>query len=158
MTDAARVLGGALVVGSTLFGALGVIAAPAPSDGEVEEVLRVVRAFNDAFEANDADRYFDFIDEDIVVLTPANPYRVEGLEHDRAEFEWGLETGRTRIGYFQELQPLVRVHGKVAVVTYYSRGSYGPDEAVAYLKETDVLVRREDGWKITHIHVSATTR
>lgn len=126
-------------------------------DQEAEEVLAVVRAFNDAFAANDPDRYFSFVDPEIVVLTPSNPYRVEGLQDDREEFEWGLRTGRSRVGYFQELQPLVRVHGDVAVVTYYSRGSYGPGETVAYLKETDVLVRRADGWKIVHIHVSSTS-
>lgn len=123
-----------------------------------EEVLAVIRAFNDAFEANDADAYFRHIDDDIVVLTPSSPYRVEGLADDRAEFEWGVRSGRARVGYFQELQPSVRVYGDIAVATYYSRGSYGPDQTVAYLKETDVLVRRGDGWKITHIHVSSTSR
>lgn len=122
-----------------------------------EEVLAVVKAFNDAFEANDPERYFTFVDEEIVVLTPSNPYRVEGVADDRQEFEWGLHTGRTHVGYFQELQPLVKIHGDVAIVTYYSRGSYGPDETVRYLKETDVLVRRPEVWKFTHIHVSATS-
>lgn len=52
----------------------------------------------------------------------------------------------------------MRVYGNTAVVTYYSRGSYGPDQTVAYLKEADVLVRRAGDWKIVHIHVSATAR
>jgi len=122
------------------------------------EILDVIEGFNRAFSANDPDRYFTFIDEDITVLTPSNPYRVEGIPDDREEFEWGIRTGGSRVGYFQEMQPLVRLYGDVAVVTYFSRGSYGPegDEVVAYLKETDVLVRREDGWRIVHIHVSAT--
>lgn len=122
------------------------------------EVLEVIRGFNDAFAANDPDRYFSYVAEEIVVLVPSSPYRVEGIIADREEFEWGLRTGRTRIGYFQELQPDVRVYGNTAVVTYYSRGSYGADETVAYLKETDVLVRRAGDWKIVHIHVSATAR
>lgn len=125
---------------------------------EEHEVLDVIEAFNRAFADNDPDRYFTFIDEDITVLTPSNPYRVEGIPDDREEFEWGIRTGKSRIGYFQEMQPHVQLYGDVAVVTYYSRGSYGPEggETVAYLKETDVLVRRENGWKIVHIHVSAT--
>lgn len=160
-------MNGGVVGGGTLWSALGMVLMAGAALGAIsqtgerdaaEEVLEVVRAFNDAFAANEPDRYFGFVDPEIVVLTPSNPYRVEGLEDDREEFEWGLRTGRSRIGYFQELQPLVRVHGDVAVVTYYSRGSYGPDEVVAYLKETDVLVRRAEGWKIVHIHVSATTR
>ena len=131
--------------------------APVGRDTAADEVLEVIRAFNEAFAANDPERYFRFVDPEIVVLTPSSPYRVEGRADDREEFEWGLRTGRSRVGYFQELQPLVRLHGDVAVVTYYSRGSYGPDEAVAYLKETDVLVRRGDGCKIVHIHVSSTS-
>jgi ketosteroid isomerase-like protein len=120
------------------------------------EVLEVIEAFNRAFAANDPDTYFTFIDEDITVLTPANPYRVEGIPDDREEFEWGIRTGKSRVGYFQEMQPRVQIYGDAAVVTYFSRGSYGPDETVAYLKETDVLVRRGGGWRIVHIHVSAT--
>lgn len=125
---------------------------------EEREILDVIEAFNTAFADNDPDRYFTFIDEDITVLTPSNPYRVEGIPDDREEFEWGIRTGKSRVGYFQELQPHVQLYGDTAVVTYFSRGSYGPEggETVAYLKETDVLVRREDGWKIVHIHVSAT--
>lgn len=63
-----------------------------------QEVLKVVRAFNDAFAANDPDRYFSYVAEEFVVLTPSSPYRVEGITDDREEFEWGLGTGRTRVG------------------------------------------------------------
>jgi hypothetical protein len=63
------------------------------------------------------------------------------------------------VGYFQELQPLVQVFGDTAVVTYYSRGAYGPegDAKTGYLKETDVLVKRNGTWKIVHIHVSRSS-
>lgn len=132
--------------------------AGTPKEAPVaDDVWTVVRQWNDAFRANDPDTYFKFIDPEITVITPSNPYRVEGLADDRAEFEFGLKQGRSRIAYFQELQPQVRVYGDVAVVTYFSRGAYGPDAKTAYLKETDVLVRRDGAWKIVHIHVSATT-
>src|SRR4029077_1659304 len=110
----------------------------------------VIDAFNRAFAANDPDQYFTFVDPDITVLTPGNPYRVEGIAADRAEFEFGIREGITRVGYFQEMQPLIRVYGDTAVVTYFSRGRYGiGDKArTAYLKETDVLIRRDTGWKI----------
>lgn len=121
------------------------------------EVLQVITAFNRAFAANDPDTYFAFIDEDVVVLTPSNPYRVEGLAADREEFEIGLREGYSRVTYFQEMQPRIDVYGDTAVVTYFSRGRYGPEGSAkaAYLKETDVLVKRQNGWKIVHIHVSA---
>jgi ketosteroid isomerase-like protein len=147
----ARAGGGVLVL------ALGLQAEEgAAQTSEEREVLDVVEAWNQAFAANDPERYFTFIDDEITVLTPSNPYRVDGVVDDREEFEWGIENGRNRIGYFQELQPHVQLYDDVAVVTYFSRGAYGPEGDVAYLKETDVLVRRDDGWKIVHIHVSAT--
>ncbi len=136
------------------------IAIVTPEKGDQalrEEVLAVVKAWNTAFSANDAEKYFTFIDPDITVITPSNPYRVEGIAHDREEFEFGLKVGGGRVGYLQELQPSVGVYGDVAVVTYFTRGAYGPESKTSYLKETDVLVRRPGGWKIVHIHVSATT-
>ena len=81
------------------------------------EVWNVINAFNRAFAANDPDAYFAHIDDDIVVLTPSNPYRVEGLAADREEFENGLSEGYSRVSYFQELQPKVVVYGDAAVVT-----------------------------------------
>jgi ketosteroid isomerase-like protein len=122
------------------------------------EVWQVIRAFNEAFAANDVNRYFTYMDDDLVVIVPHSPYRIEGIAHDREGFEYSLKTGSGRVGYFQSLQPLIRVYGDSAIVTYYSRGSYGAEglAKTAYYKETDILIRRTDGWKIAHIHVSAT--
>ena len=127
------------------------------NEDAARQAWETVRAFNRAFATNDVDRYFSFIDPDITVLTPSNPYRVEGLADDREEFEFSLKLGVTRIGYFQEMQPNVRVVGDAAIVTYFSRGSYGVGEKAAthYLKETDVLTRIDGSWRIIHIHVSA---
>lgn len=124
-----------------------------------QEVWQAVEAFNQAFAANDPDRYFEWIDDEIVVLVPGSPYRVEGLPDDREEFEFGLREGYSRVGYFQELQPRVQIFGNVAVATYYSRGSYGPQgqARTLYLKETDVLVKRDERWKVVHIHVSTAS-
>jgi ketosteroid isomerase-like protein len=136
-----------------------------PFDQNVEEtgsaqaeVWDAVVAFNRAFAENDPERYFALLDEEVSVITPGSPYRVDGLPADREGFEFALREGHGQVGYFQALQPSVRVFGDVAVVTYYSRGSYGPEGKgrMLYLKETDVLARREGAWKIVHIHVSAT--
>lgn len=123
---------------------------------EEREVWRVVEAWNAAFAANDVEKYFSYIGRDIVVMTPSNPYRVEGLPDDREEFEFGLHKGYSRVGVFQEIAPIVNVYGDVAVVTYFNRGYYGPEEdgAMAYLKETDILRRADGAWRIVHIHVS----
>jgi ketosteroid isomerase-like protein len=119
-------------------------------------VWKFVEAWNAAFAANDVERYFSFIDPDIVVLTASNPYRVEGKPDDRAEFSFGLNRGYSRVGYFEEVAPLVRIIGDVAVVTYFNRGYYGAEGSgqMVYLKETNVLARRDEAWRIVHIHVS----
>ena len=128
------------------------------TQSDEQHVWEVVEAFNRAFAAGDVERYFSFIDKEITVLTPSNPYRIEGSADDREEFEWGLRVGTGKVGYFQELQPHICVSGSMALVTYYSRGSYGGEGVgkTLYLKETDVLIRRQDTWKILHIHVSAS--
>lgn len=122
------------------------------------QVFQVIKDFNRAFKNNDPEKYFSYIDDQITVITPSTPYRVEGIKDDREEFEYGIRSGAARVGYFQEMQPLVRLYGDVAVVTYFSRGSYGPvgQAKTLYYKETDVLVRKSGTWKIVHIHVSAT--
>jgi ketosteroid isomerase-like protein len=132
--------------------------APEPAPADAAEVLAVIEGWNRAFARNDPAAYFPYIDDGISVLTPSNPYRVDGLPDDREEFEYALRLGIGRVGYFQELQPRVQRYGDVAVVTYHSRGSYGPrgNEKTLYLKETDVLVKRPSGWRIVHIHVSGT--
>lgn len=120
------------------------------------DVWHTILQWNDAFEANDAEAYFRFVDPTITVIVPSSPYRVEGIAADRREFEFGIEKGVTRVGFFQELDPHVTVNGNLAVVTYYSRGWYGTGEAgkFAILRETDVLAKKNGGWKLIHIHVS----
>lgn len=123
------------------------------------EILELVRAWNAAFAENDVERYFGFVDPDITVLTPANPYRVEGAAQDREEFEFSLASGKSHVNLFQMMQPKVQLAGDAAVVTYFWRGSLGRGEAAAMLhfKETDVFVRRPAGWKLLHVHLSRAT-
>ncbi len=131
------------------------LATHAMSAAEVE-VWRVIEEWNAAFAANDAEGYFRYVDESIVVLTPSNPYRVEGIVDDRAEFEFGLRQGYSRVSYFEEIAPIVRVYGDTAVATYFNRGYYGPEgnSQMIYLKETNVLRRENGRWRLVHIHVS----
>jgi ketosteroid isomerase-like protein len=119
------------------------------------EVWETVLSWNDAFEANDAETYFSFIDRNVVVLTPSSPYRIEYREPDRREFEFALERGYGTIQFFQELGPRIDIYGDTAIVTYYSRGLWGENATqMSNLKETNVLIKHADGWKIVHIHVS----
>lgn len=121
------------------------------------EVLNTIKAWNNAFAANDPSTYFKFIHEDITLFLPSCPFRIDGKQDDREEFEYSLKKGWTRVGYFQELQPNIQVIGNTAIVTYHNRGSYGDGvtEKTIYLKETDVLIKESGQWRIIHIHVSA---
>jgi ketosteroid isomerase-like protein len=131
------------------------MSSPTLSPAE-QEVWQVLEAFNRAFANNDAEGFFSFFDDDISLFTPSNPYRVEGRAVDREEYDYGQRVGYSRVKFFQPLQPQINVFGDMAVVTYYTRGSYGPTDKLVYLKETDVLVRRGGVWKVFHIHISAT--
>ncbi|HMG91465.1 MAG TPA: nuclear transport factor 2 family protein [Chryseolinea sp.] len=122
------------------------------------DVLATIKKWNTAFAANDPGTYFQFIHDEITLFLPTSPYRVEGKQDDREEFEYSLKKGWTRVGYFQELQPKVQIIGNTAIVTYHNRGTYGDgdNEKTANLKETDVLVKENGNWKVIHIHVSVT--
>jgi ketosteroid isomerase-like protein len=125
---------------------------------ELIEVLETIQNWNKAFAANDSETYFQFIHDEITLFLPSSPYRVEGKQDDREEFEYSLKKGWTRVGYFQEMQPRVQIFGNTAIVTYHNRGTYGEgdNEKTANLKETDVLVREGGNWKVIHIHVSTS--
>jgi ketosteroid isomerase-like protein len=121
--------------------------------------LDVIREWNRAFARNEVERYFSFIDPEISVITPTNPYRVEGLEQDREEFEFSLARGSTWVNLFQMMHPREVLLGDTALVTYFWRGSLGKGDAAVtgYFKETNLLVRRAEGWRIIHIHLSRAT-
>ncbi len=125
-------------------------------ESETGQVLKTVQAWNDVFEINLPDRYFEFIHDDLTLFFPSSPYRIESKASDELEFRWSLSEGRTKIHFFQELQPLVQIWNNTAVVTYHSRMAVGKDgeEQIVYLKETNVLVKVDNNWRIVHIHVS----
>jgi ketosteroid isomerase-like protein len=118
------------------------------------EVWQTVQEFNQAFASNDPDRYFLYIDPEIVVLTLATHTGSKGWSTTggvRVRPAGGLQPG----GIFQELQPKIQIFGEVAVVTYYSRGSYGRKAPPGpFTSKRRMCWRRETGWKVVHIHVS----
>lgn len=121
-----------------------------------KEILEVIKTWNDCFTRNDAETYFTYIHDDLTLFIPSSPYRIDGKQDDKEEFEWSLSKSRTKIHFFQELQPHIQVYDSTAIVTYYTRGAYGQDgnEQMHYLKETNVLHKENGKWKIVHIHVS----
>ncbi|MBK8449541.1 MAG: nuclear transport factor 2 family protein [Saprospiraceae bacterium] len=121
-----------------------------------KEILAIVKAWNDSFKRNDNETYFTYIHDDLTLFIPSSPYRIDGKQDDKDEFDWSLSKSRTKVHFFQEMQPKIQIYGDTAVVTYHNRGAYGPDgsEQVYYLKETNVLIKEDEKWKIIHIHTS----
>ncbi len=94
-----------------------------------EEVLAVIKQWNESFESNNSEEYFSYIHDDITLFVPSSPYRIDGKTDDREEFEWSLNKGRSRVSLFQELQPTVQMLSNIsAIVTYHNRGIYGSKE------------------------------
>lgn len=121
---------------------------------EEADVWRTVEAFNEAFQANDLDSYFSFVANSITIVTPGNPYRVQGILDDREEIQFGLTQGYGTVGLWRALQPWVQVFDDMAVVSFYSRGYLEAGSEMFFLKVTDVLIREKQEWKVVHIHVS----
>lgn len=121
-----------------------------------KEILETIATWNHCFRGNEAENYFSYIHDDLTLFTPSNPYRIDGKQDDREEFEWSLRNSRSKVQFFQQLQTHVQLYDNTAVVTYYTRGVYGSElnPPMLYLKETDVLVKEDGKWKIVHIHVS----
>lgn len=125
---------------------------------EVAEVEKTIKAWNKSFAGNNADDYFRFVHDGITVFLPSCPFRIDGKQNDREEFEYALNKGWSSVGYFQDLQMKTQLIGNTAIVTYHCRATYGKgvDEKTVYLKETDVLVKENGSWKVVHVHVSGT--
>ncbi len=122
-----------------------------------QEVFETVRQWNQAFDQNDPKQYFFYIHENLTIFLASSPYRIDGKMDDIEEFEWSLQSGRTRVSLFQELQPRIHLLSETsALVTYHTSGLYGGEgnESMVYLKETNVLVKENGQWKIMHIHIS----
>ncbi len=150
-----------IAVGSTIFG-LSTLAIPNNAyateigymTNEQIEVWRVVEEFNEAFESNDLELFFSFVADEITVLTPGHPFRVEGIEDDREEIEKGISEGYGTASLWQAMQPHVRVRGHTALVSFFSRGYLGTPPIFHYLRVTNLLARTGGNWKVVHIHVS----
>lgn len=123
---------------------------------EEKEILAIVKTWNDSFTRNDNETYFTYIHDDLTLFIPSSPYRIDGKQDDKDEFDWSLSKSRTKVHFFQELQPKIQIFGDTAIVTYHNRGAYGPDgnEQIYYLKETNILIKENEKWKIIHIHTS----
>lgn len=123
---------------------------------EEKIILDIVNRFNEALTESDIDKYFSFIDENFTTFVSSSPYRIDGIFDDKEELVNMYKTRRFVI--FEEMQPLVQTFGECAVVTYHVRAvlESNGEKITIYLKETDVLIRKDETWKVVHVHISGT--
>ncbi|MFT3847116.1 MAG: nuclear transport factor 2 family protein [Propionivibrio sp.] len=82
-----------------------------------QEIWATLRALNDAWTQGDPTRLGDYFHRDMIAITPVDRLRREGAAACVAGWQGFAES--TRVHRWQEIDPLVRVFGDAAVVSYY---------------------------------------
>lgn len=90
---------------------------PAFTDPVEQEIWSAVRALNEAWTRGDPDDLAAYFHPQMVAITPVDRLRRDGAEACIAGWKGFAEA--TRIHRWKELDPLIRVYGDAAVVTYY---------------------------------------
>ena len=140
-----------------LVSSAGVVAPGlAAQDSASEEVVAIVDSYHRALASGDSDTALALLAEDVVILESG------GME-TREEYASGHLRGDIAFAAAvpRERGPIrVTVRGDVAwaVSTSTTQGEYRDREINSQGAELMVLVRGEDGWKITAIHWSSRAR
>ena len=86
-------------------------------DPTKREIWATLRALNDAWTQGDPARLADYFHRDMIAITPVDRLRRDGAAACIAGWQDFAES--TRIHSWREIEPLIRVFGDSAVVTYY---------------------------------------
>lgn len=86
-------------------------------DPTQREIWATLRALNDAWTLGDPARLAEYFHRDMIAITPVDRLRREGASACIAGWTGFAES--TRILNWQEIDPLIRVFGDAAVVSYY---------------------------------------
>jgi hypothetical protein len=104
----------------------------------------------------DIPRAMGYFADGATILVPHIPYRLTP-EADEEEIHFShLVDGRGHVHFWQVLEPHVAVVRDVAVVCYYARYNVGRqgESVIKCAKESLVLARTGDDWRIVHMHHS----
>jgi ketosteroid isomerase-like protein len=104
----------------------------------------------------DIARAMSLFTDDAVIVAPGAPYRLS-READQEEIHFAhVVDGRGRIHFWQVLEPRAIVSDRTAVVVYYARYNIGRqgESTTRCARETLVLSREGEHWKIMHLHTS----
>jgi uncharacterized protein (TIGR02246 family) len=131
-------------------------ATPKANSPEAQEVLKVVRRFQEAGVRGDTTTLMQIFDGDVSHFHPGSPYRFIGAKRLADEFAAASKTALDM--RFEMVDPdVVFAEKEVAVVTYYIVESWADKSGVrtnVKEKASEVYVRKEGAWKMIHGHYS----
>ncbi len=141
-----------LATAALLWAALSFTSHAAPAD----EALRVLEAWTEAFAASDVDRIVGLYAPDALFMGTGSRSVVTQTSAIRTYFERALLTDRPRSAPISDR--FVVVLGDEAVLVTGLNTSNGVRDGTPYAnpgRVTFVVAKRDDGWKIVHMHRSA---
>jgi ketosteroid isomerase-like protein len=123
-----------------------------------ESALEFTRMWCNLFvgDSPDIGKAMQYFEESASILIPSTPYRLRP-EEDGEEIHFShLVDGRGEVHFWQVLEAQVDLVGDVAIVSYYARYNIGRkgESVVRFAKESLVLIRRANDWRIVHMHNS----
>ena len=124
-----------------------------------ESAIEFTRMWCNLFVGDNPDikKAIKYFDEKATILIPNLPYRINREEDEEEILFSHIKDGRGHIHFWQVLEPQVIQSGNISIVTYYARYNIGRkgESIVKCAKETLVLAKGENDWKIMHMHNSA---
>ena len=131
-------------------------AAGVGSDAVSQEILKLEQGFNEAYGANDLDKYFAYYADDLVVWFPEGRSTLADYRK-----EWTAEVNKgNRLVSAKFTDMVIRVSpaGDEATASYRlavrSHLANGKTTDENFL-ETDIWLKRGDRWQVAHVHYSA---
>jgi uncharacterized protein (TIGR02246 family) len=123
------------------------------------EIIEVLKAYQAAVLAKDADAFMRLYDEDVLIFDAWGAWSHKGIAAWRnAVSQWFTSLGRESVAVNADE---VRIFGTQdfaamsAIVTYAATAPTGESPRALENRLTWALTRRGDGWKIHHEHTSA---
>jgi ketosteroid isomerase-like protein len=127
--------------------------------GSIEErIIALSRGALDRWGRGDPKGYLELYAPDVRYIDPIQDGWVDGIDRMR-----GLLTpltGKVQIDRYDMIEPAVRVHGDLAVLSYrlvnYRKRADGTEAPASRWNNTEVYRQIEGEWKIVHSHWSFT--
>lgn len=125
------------------------------TDPTQRDIWATVRALNRAWTEGDPDTLDCYFHEGMIAVTPVDRQRRDG--RDACLAGWKGYADAARIHRWREIDPVIRVYGDAAVVSY----DYEIDAEIAGRRSTErgrdlmFLVRADDRWQVVGDQFSA---